>query len=102
MNALARRTDPITSHLAGQDAKRHAPRGQQVALQALIEAGCEGHTDFSLAEATGWQQTSVGKRRLELERKGYVTATLFTRRTPSGSLARVYCVTDAGIEAGRS
>lgn len=98
----ARVTDPITSHLAAARAKTHASTGQRIALDALIRAGGDGLTDFELAAWTGWQQTSIGKRRKELEEVGYVVPTLFTRPAPSGSPARVWCVTDAGIEAGQS
>lgn len=101
MSVHTRPSDPVTSHMAGVRAQRSASKGQWVALQALIRAGSDGLTDFELAAITGWQQTSVGKRRLELERMGYVISTLFTRPAPSGSPARVWAVTDAGIEAGR-
>jgi DNA-binding MarR family transcriptional regulator len=67
------------------------------ALRALDRAGADGLTDFQLAQATGVGQTSIGKRRLELERLGLVervmdpaTGRPATRPTPSGATAGVY------------
>ena len=55
----------------------------------------------ALAERTGWQQTSIGKRRGELMAAGLAKAlTVFNmpvkRKAPSGSKAQVWEITEAG------
>lgn len=68
----ARFGDPDTSQGAAVIALHRAAAHRQMALEALIEAGEHGMTDFALAEATGVAQTSIGKRRLDLQRAGLV------------------------------
>ena len=76
-------------------------RDRDRVLHALIEMGEYGGTDFDIEAATGIKQTSCGKRRLELERDGFVARRLVVdpatmrlvpdrREAPSGALAGVY------------
>lgn len=90
-----RPSDPETSHAAAKATNRS--RGQALALTALAQHGPS--TDFELAEHTGLQQTSVGKRRLDLQRLGLVDATDDRRPTPSGALAIVWTLSTAGHRA---
>lgn len=90
-----RPSDPETSHAAAK--KANHGRGQTLALRALAEHGPS--TDFELAEHTGLQQTSIGKRRLDLQRLGHVRATEDRRPSPTGSGAIVWALTDAGHRA---
>ena len=106
----ARHTDPDTSHGAAVIAIHHAAGNRRIALAELAQAGAEGLTDFELAARTGIAQTSIGKRRGELRDAGLVTALMtpcnehptgwrpVTRSAPSGTPARVWVVTDAGVE----
>ena len=64
---------------------------------------CDGPlTDFGLAAATGWQQTSIGKRRFECMKADLVDryrdgkGNDITRPSPSGSPALVWCITPKG------
>lgn len=82
----ARRTYPLTaSHRA-------------TALRVHYE-NPGGLTDFELAAITGVTQPSIGKRRLELQHKGYIEETELTRPSPSNSPARVWRITAAGKRA---
>lgn len=87
---LARGTDPGTSHAAAAHAAKRAPHHRELALRALRAALPEGLTDFELAERTGVPQTSIGKRRLELQRMGLVAATDERRPSPTGTPAMVW------------
>lgn len=97
---LARSTDPETSHEAAEDATMRASRGRLLVLEVLAKLGAK--TDFELADSTGWQQTSIGKRRGECVAAGLVQVSIdgkgavIKRQTPSGSLARVWEITPAG------
>lgn len=98
----ARRTDPETSHMAADDAKLTASRGRKLALCALLRFG--PMTDFELADRTGLQQNSIGKRRLDCQRVGLVRKCLgmndepIRRATPTGSSAQVWELTPAGVD----
>lgn len=94
----ARLSDPPTSHAAGRRAGKERTKNQERVLAAL-RANPEGLTDFETAALTGLQQTSAGKRRLELQRAGLVEPVLLAtpdgpiekrRQTPSGSTAIVW------------
>lgn len=98
---VARTTDPPTSHQAAAHAATKAGTMRALALRALVQAGEYGLTDFELARVTDSQQTSIGKRRGELVRMGYVEATGTTRPAPSGLPAMVWRVTAAGRQAHR-
>lgn len=94
----ARKTDPETSHEAAHTV--FASPGRVVAMKLLRLAPA---TDFELAEASGMQQTSIGKRRHECMSAGLVRPLLckdgqkMTRPTPSGASAIVWEITDAGV-----
>lgn len=95
----ARRTDPETSHLAAADAAKTAPAFRTRCLFELEAAGADGLTDFELADRVGSIQTSAGKRRHELMTAGLVEFAWAHRLTPTGSKARVWKVTPAGVVA---
>jgi predicted transcriptional regulator len=63
-----------------------------------------GLTDFELADKTGRQQTSIGKRRGELFAVGLVEVLRdgqgdpVKRPAPSGALALVWVITSAGVD----
>lgn len=95
---VARHTDPETSHAAADDARRTCSTGRRLVLAHLAGGAL---TDFELADATGWQQTSIGKRRGECAQAGWVSVVMangakLTRPAPSGSAALVWQLTDAG------
>ena len=93
---LARATDPGTSHGAAAQARTRAPRHREIVLRVLREAGPGGLTDFQIGERCGLQQTSAGKRRLDLQRMGLVEATGERRPSPSGTPAMVWRYREAG------
>jgi|694.fasta_scaffold17751_6 hypothetical protein len=88
-----RHTDPETCEEARKDALSNAARGRKIALDLLF-ANPEGLTDFELAELSGWQQTSIGKRRGELRDLGLVEDSGLRRPSPSGSKAIVWRVVE--------
>lgn len=90
---VARTRDPDTSHAAGRDATKRRTEAQEAALRAF-RANPSGLTDFELSDITGRIPTSIGKRRLELQRAGLVIATDERRPTPSGSSAIVWKVAE--------
>ena len=92
--------DGDTARAAAAKAKATASGGRRLVLEVL-EANYTGQTDFDLAAATGWQQTSIGKRRGECAAAGLVEATTLRRPAPSGSPAIVWRITSKGIEALR-
>ncbi len=94
--AMARRTDPLTSHLAALDANRRINEDHKLVLLAHAKYR-QGLTDFELAGLYGRQQTSLGKRRGELRNAGYIEATPDKRPAPSGSAAIVWRITFAGL-----
>ncbi len=57
----------------------------------------EGLTDFELAALTDTAQTSIGKRRGELEQAGLIVATTKRRPAPSGKAAIVWRITSQGV-----
>jgi hypothetical protein len=93
-----RATDPVTSLMAAEKIAPHVSTGRMLALKCHYEHP-EGLDDFQLSELTGIKQTSVGKRRGELERMGYVEKG--ERRVgPSkltNSIVYSYRITRAGI-----
>ena len=98
----ARTADPVTSQKAGRlhPIKRGGDRARVLLAHAAHPGGL---TDFELAEIMQRQQTSAGKRRLELQRAcpAYVEDTGLTRVAPSGSPATVYRITDDGRQMAR-
>jgi hypothetical protein len=95
---LARNTDPATSHEAAARMEPLARFDRRLVLIAHASKPA-GLTDFELAALMQRQQTSVGKRRGELRDVGYIEATDIRRRSPSGSTAIVWRITEAGMKA---
>ena len=98
---MSRGTDPETSHEAAAFAKFRSSKHRRMALLSLYKYG--SLTDFELADITGLQQNSIGKRRCDCMRAGLVTVLLngvgkVKRRTPSGASALVWTLTPKGIE----
>jgi hypothetical protein len=96
---MARHADPVTSHQAAAKVQPQASAGRLLVLRTLAFAG--PLNDFELATSTGWQQTSIGKRRLECQRRGWVDAHIrdgeqVTRKSPSGSPSLVWKITNEG------
>lgn len=97
LDALARNSDPDTSHAAAaSQTPARRKRGQRLVLAALAEHG--PLTDFEHEAINGLQQTSAGKRRLELLRRGLVEYAGARRESPTGSPARVWRITAEGRE----
>lgn len=98
---LARAGDMDTSAAAARDARVNAGTGRHLVL-ATLYAHPEGCTDFELSSITGWQQTSIGKRRGECVAAGLVEVAFthegvtIKRPSPSGSLAAVWVITQKG------
>ncbi len=103
MNAQPKTRKIDWSTSAAAAASVNASAGRLLALRTLAEYPA-GLTDFELADATGWQQTSIGKRRGELFRAGLVEVATgpdgkpLKRPAPSGKLALVWRLTLAGWE----
>lgn len=103
VTSFARQTDPWTSHAAVPIG--WLSEGRRIALEALKGAGERGYNDFELAAVTGIQQTSIGKRRKELQDAGLVdhrfvidpkTLRLVpdVRPSPSGKASMVWVAVD--------
>lgn len=97
----ARNSDPETSHAAAAAAQMKASHGRLRVLQHLAASG--PMTDHELAASTGVIQTSIGKRRGECRDHSLVEAVLdrgtaVSRKSPSGSPATVWQITDKGRE----
>lgn len=93
---------PISSTVQAPN-PRQATKGRYAAFNALFKHG--PLTDFELAKKTGVQQTSIGKRRLELQYEGLVESLkmnrlgdieVVTRPAPSGAAATVWTLTLQG------
>ena len=99
---LARNSDPVTSFEAARDASFKASEHRIKALLALHEYG--PMTDFELADVTGLQQNSIGKRRKDCQDAGFVDflrdedGVKVKRPAPSGSKALVWKLSIAGEE----
>ena len=102
---MARTGDPDTSHGAAVIALHGAANNRQLALHHHATTEVDGLTDFELAYLAGVQQTSIGKRRGELVKVGYITrlrnedGTSVTRPSPTGTPAAVWAITGAGLRA---
>jgi DNA-binding MarR family transcriptional regulator len=83
-------------------ARFKASNHRRTALLALLEHG--NLTDYELADKTGLQQNSIGKRRKDCQDAGLVThyrdddGNKVKRPAPSGSKAYVWMLTDRGEE----
>jgi DNA-binding MarR family transcriptional regulator len=96
---VARNTDPDTSHDAAKDATFSASKHRRLALFALYDHG--PLTDYELADVTGLQQNSIGKRRGDcawagLVEKFVIAGVVQKRPAPSGSLSIVWTLTPKG------
>ena len=96
----ARASDPETSAAAAIDAGRFASGNRLLALRLLRVGGPQ--TDFELAELSGLQQTSIGKRRGECFQAGLVEkhtigGEVVKRPAPSGSASIVWAISAAGV-----
>jgi hypothetical protein len=95
--------DMETSVEAAHDAAMNASRGRMLVLRTLAQYPAGGLTDFDLAALTGWQQTSIGKRRGECVAAGLVRVlkrddgNIQKRAAPSGSMASVWVITIDGL-----
>ena len=99
VNAAVRRTDPPTSRMAAERVAPHVTAGQMLALKAFYSTPDASLDDFQLSDLTGLRQTSVGKRRCELERAGYVEK-VERRASPSpqtNSVVQSYRITESGL-----
>lgn len=95
----ARATDPDTSHAAARQAERHAGRDEALVLATLARLGPS--TDHEIAAFCDRLQTSLGVRRKALVDRGLVEWSGAKRPTPTGVLARVWRLTEAGHLATR-
>ena len=98
---VARVSAPSTAHDAAAIATLSAGTLRTACLLALVDAGKKGLTDFELGERVHHQQTSAGKRRLELQRGGLVEATPDRRPAPSGAMSAVWRATEEGRAKAR-
>lgn len=95
----ARRSDPETSHAAADSAAKRASHGKLTALMHLVDGA---KTDFELAAETGMLATSIGKRRCDCVKEGWVevardeNGAKITRPSPTDSPALVWKITSAG------
>jgi hypothetical protein len=102
---MARTSDPDTAHGAAVIALHGAATNRQLALHHHATTMFDGLTDFELADLTGIQQTSIGKRRGELVAVGYIERARdeagcgATRPSPTGTPAAVWQITSAGLRA---
>lgn len=99
---MVRRTDPDTSYKAAKRVTVTAGMDRGRALLALADAGPRGLNDFELASRTGKAQTSIGKRRKELQSIGLVErAPIHPRPSPSGSPSIVWRLRPEGYELAK-
>jgi len=97
--SASRRADPDTSKMAAERVAPHASHGRILVLENLA---VKPLTDFELSALTGWLATSIGKRRGECVKNGWVENALdghaeeVRRPSPSGSPALVWQITQAG------
>jgi hypothetical protein len=101
---VARSTDPETSHEAAKDATFKASTNR---LKALYALSMRPMTDYELAEFTGLQQNSIGKRRGDCAKAGLVEPLLIEEKPvkrpgPTGSKCLVWKLTERGIEYVRT
>lgn len=101
--AGARTTDAHTAHTAAaQQTPTKVRESHRLVLSLLAEHG--PMTDFELAERASWvlqrtvKQTSIGPRRAELKKLGYVIDSGTTGRSDVGAEAIRWKLTNAGRE----
>jgi len=83
---MARRTDPVTSHLAAAQAKEMAAKHHRTILACLEAHGALGKD--GIASRTQLTGHAVGKRLCELERMGLICTTGKTVLSTSGRQER--------------
>lgn len=95
----ARATDPVTSVMAAEQIAPHVAGDRWKVLEAFYLLSHTTLDDFELADWTGKKQTSVGKRRGELERMGFVEKAerRESRSKLTTSIVQSYRITDAGL-----
>jgi hypothetical protein len=95
----ARATDLVTSVMAAEQIAPHVHAGQMKALEAFYLLSHTTLDDFELADWTGLKQTSIGKRRGELERMGLVEKAerRESRSKLTTSIVQSYRITEAGL-----
>jgi hypothetical protein len=96
------RTDDRVTSITAAPTGASRRNGCNRALAAFAAHG--PMTDFELAHVTSTPQTSIGKRRLDLERNDppLVEDAGFKRRSPSGAWVQVSRLTVAGRDAARA
>jgi len=87
LGPLFRRTDPVTSKIAGTMAREFKGDHERRILEAL--AAGPGTKD-EIASRCGLTEQQVVRRRAALLRHGLVVLTGERRRTPSGNTAEVW------------
>lgn len=90
-DALARVTDPSTSHAAAESIAGALPKLESVVLQAL-RAAPNGATSTELAQALDLSLVTVSPRLRPLANRGLIVATAFRRKGPSGRPQIVWAV----------
>lgn len=96
----ARPTDPVTSVMAAEQIAPRVGTDRWQVLATHYRHREQGLDDFQLAELMGRKQTSVGRRRGELEHMGFVEKTE-RRLSPSPlttSVVQCYRITQKGID----
>ena len=96
----ARGTDPVTSVMAAEQIAPHVAGDRLKALEAFYLLPHTTLDDFELADWTGRKQTSIGKRRGELELMGFVEKAerRASRSKLTKSIVQSYRITAAGRE----
>jgi predicted ArsR family transcriptional regulator len=93
MTNLARNSDPITSHLAAEQALKFKDSHGDRIIEALLQHG--PMTVHEIGPFVGLEAHAVGKRMHELCKHGHAFVAQFDqhdvlRSTPTGGKARVY------------
>lgn len=87
----ARAGDPLTSHLAAEQASAFAAAHQAKILGALLTQG--PGTIYDIAERTGLDSVAVARRMAELEALKTARPTGLTKAGPTGRQCRVWAAT---------
>jgi hypothetical protein len=97
VSTSARHTDPNTSHQAARRAAHSAVSNSDMCLIAHAEAGTRGLNGDELEAKTGRPYQTIGPRRPDLERAGYVEQATTADGVPiERNNKQVYRITDAG------
>jgi predicted ArsR family transcriptional regulator len=94
MKMRARKTDPATSKLAGENAANFAPRHYRAILLAL--ADMKNKTADEIADYCWLDKYQISRRLPEMT--NLVRVTTETRLSKKGRQSRVWAITKAGIE----